>query len=136
MVVRHTDYAEVVQTPGGVPYDQCLHPLNGNHMVEVYYDEAFSRQDYNPLITGTRPSTGYLGFSQMEGLVDRLGTLYACVLGRGEGVGYTGGDGMVDALEVMSDVQRRYKVDPEHTTLHGVSLGAIGSWYISKLYPD
>lgn len=118
-------------------YDQCLHPLNGNHMVEVYYGQAFYQgEGYNPLVTGTVPQTGYLGFSEIEGLVDRLGTLYSCVLGRGEGVGYTGGDGMVDALEVEADVRARYRVDPDRVTLHGVSLGAIGSWYLSQLYPD
>ena len=118
-------------------YDECLHPLNGNHMVEVYYSQAFYQgEGYNPLVTGTVPQTGYLGFSEIEGLADRLGTLYSCVLGRGEGVGYTGGDGLVDALEVQADVLRRYRVDEDRVTVHGVSLGAIGSWYMSQLYPD
>ncbi len=119
------------------PFDLCMHPLNGNHMVEVYYAEAFNqREGYNPLVTGTLPQTGYLGFSQIEGLVDRLGTLYACVLGRGEGVGYTGGRGLVDVLEVQADVMARYDVDLDRVTAHGVSLGAIGTWYLTPLYPD
>jgi hypothetical protein len=105
-------------------------------MVEAYYAEAFNRSDYTPLTTGTTPSTGYLGFSQIEGQIDRLGGVYACVLGRGEGVGYTGGDGLVDVLEVQSDVLDNYRIDLDRTTVHGVSLGAIGSWYVSELYPD
>ena len=117
-------------------FDLCMHPLNGNHMVEIYYAEAFARDNYNPLVTGTLAQTGYLGFTQMEGLINRLGTLYACVLGRGEGVGYTGGNGLVDVLEVQRDVEAHYRVDQERVTVHGVSLGAIGTWYMSQLYPD
>lgn len=117
-------------------FDFCMHPLGTNHNVEVFYAEAFSRRDYNPAVTGVFPSTGYLGFSQITTLVDRLDAVYACVLGRGEGVGYTGGDGLVDALEVQADMARRYRLDDERRTVHGVSLGAIGTWYVSRLYPD
>jgi hypothetical protein len=118
------------------PFDQCLHPLGTNHLVEVFYAEAFARRDYDPVLTGVTPATGYLGFSQIEALVDRLDGVYACVLGRGEGVGYQGGDGLVDALEVRDDMLKHYRTDPERHTVHGVSLGAIGSWYVSRLYPD
>jgi hypothetical protein len=117
-------------------FDQCLHPLHGNHHVEIYYAEAQARAGYNPLVTQTTPSTGYLGFSVYERLYTRLNKIYACGLGRGEAVGYTGGDGMVDAFEVMADVKRRYPVDVDQQTLHGISLGAIGTWYIAQRYPD
>lgn len=118
------------------PFDFCLHPLGTNHNVEVFYAEAFARRDYNPVVTGVYPSTGYLGFTQITSLIDRQQLVYACVLGRGEGVGYQGGDGLVDALEVQDDMHARYRIDPERRTVHGVSLGAIGSWYVSRLYPD
>src|SRR3954471_17451574 len=118
------------------PYDQCLHPLGANHNVEVFYGDAIGRKDYNPLLTGTTPQTGYLPFSVITNLVNRLGAVYSCVLGRGEGVGYTGGDGLVDSLEVAQDVKSRYRTDPDRTFVHGVSLGAIGSWYEARMYPD
>jgi hypothetical protein len=118
------------------PYDQCLHPLGANHNVEVFYGDAIGRKDYNPLLTGTTPQTGYLPFTVITELVDRLGAVYSCVLGRGEGVGYTGGDGLVDSLEVADDMRAHYRTDPDRTFVHGVSLGAIGSWYESRLYPD
>jgi hypothetical protein len=118
------------------PFDFCMHPLGTNHNVEVFYAEAFSRRDYNPLVTGVYPSTGYLGFTQITSLIDRQQLVYACVLGRGEGEGYQGGDGLVDALEVQADMHARYRIDPERRTVHGVSLGAIGTWYVSRLYPD
>lgn len=118
------------------PFDLCLHPLGANHNVEVYYSEAFSRSDYNPLVTGAVPATGNLGYTQALALINRLQAVYACTLGRGEGVGYQGGDGLVDALEVEADMLARYRVNPERRTLHGVSLGAIGSWHMGTLYPD
>ncbi|HUP91572.1 MAG TPA: hypothetical protein VM074_04940 [Solimonas sp.] len=117
-------------------FDFCMHPLGTNHNVEVFYAEAFARRDYNPVVTGVTPSSGYLGFSQITSLVDRLDAVYACVLGRGEGEGYQGGIGLVDALEVQEDMARRYRVDDEHRTVHGVSLGALGTWYVARLYPD
>lgn len=118
------------------PFDFCMHPLGTNHNVEVFYAEAFARRDYNPVVTGVYPSTGYLGFTQITSLIDRQQLVYACVLGRGEGEGYQGGDGLVDVLEVQDDMLKRYRVDAERRTVHGVSLGAIGTWYVSRLYPD
>jgi hypothetical protein len=118
------------------PFDFCMHPLGTNHNVEVFYAEAFARRDYDPVVTGVYPSTGYLGFSQITSLIDRQQLIHACVLGRGEGVGYQGGDGLVDALEVEADIHARYRIDPERGTVHGVSLGAIGTWYVSRLYPE
>jgi hypothetical protein len=118
------------------PFDQCLHPLGGNHNVEVYYAAAFEKAGYNPLVTGATPNTGYLPFAPVEALIDRLDAVYACVLGRGEGLGYTGGDGLVDALEVADDMRAHYRTDPDRHFVHGVSLGAIGSWYMSRMYPD
>ena len=132
MVVPKAYYTK----PGAYPLDFCMHPLNGNHNVEVYYAEAFSRDLYTPLTTGTLPQTGYLGFTQIVAQIERLGGLYACVLGRGEGVGYTGGDGLVDVVEVQRDIEAHYAVDPNRRTIHGVSLGAIGTWYVSALSPD
>jgi hypothetical protein len=118
-----------------LPFDTCLHPLNGNHHTEIYYAEVEAQPNYVPGVTGTVEPAG-LGFSVFEERVDRQNQVYACVNGRGEGVGYTGGDGMVDALEVMADVQRRYRIDPDRRYLHGISLGAIGTWYMATLYPD
>lgn len=118
------------------PFDFCMHPLGTNHNVEVFYSEAFARRDYNPVTTGVFPATGYLPFTQITALVDRLDTVYACVLGRGEGLGYQGGDGLVDTLEVQAQMEKHYRLDPERQTVHGVSLGALGTWYHARLYPD
>ena len=118
------------------PYDQCLHPLGANHNVEVFYGDAITRDGYTPVTTGTTPQTGYLPFTVIASEIDRLGAVYSCSLGRGEGVGYTGGDGLADQLEVAADMQSHYRTDPNRTFAHGVSLGALGSWYVGRMYPD
>ena len=118
------------------PFDLCMHPLGANHNVEVYYAEALARPDYNPLVTGITPSSGYFGTAQITSLIDLLDGVYACTLGRGEGLGYQNTDGMVDMLEVQDDMLKRYRVDGERRTIHGVSLGALGTWYVARMYPD
>jgi hypothetical protein len=135
-------YAAVIPSdyyehPGKLwPYDECLHPLGANHNVEVFYGDAITRDGYTPATTGTTPQTGYLPFTVITSEIDRLGAVYSCSLGRGEGVGYTGGDGLADQLEVEADMKSHYKTDPNRTFAHGVSLGALGSWYVGRMYPD
>jgi hypothetical protein len=34
------------------------------------------------------------------------------------------------------DVEARYAIDPDRRTLHGISLGAIGTWHMAPLYPE
>ena len=137
VVIPETYYQQLEQDPATtLPFDLCLHPLNGNHHVEIYYAEVEAQRNYVAGVTGTTEHTGYLGFSAYEGQINRQNLIYACVVGRGEAVGFTGGNGMVDALEVMREVRKHYRTDIDQTTVHGISLGAIGSWYMSTLYPD
>ena len=134
VAVIPSDYYE--QPAKRFPYDQCFHPLGANHNVEVFYGDALARKDYNPLLTGVTPQTGYLPFSVITSLINQLGAVYSCSLGRGEGEGYAGGDGLVDALEVADDMRAHYRTDPDRQFAHGVSLGAIGSWHSARMYPD
>jgi hypothetical protein len=132
-VIPHDYFAEPHKA---FPYDQCFHPLGANHNVEVFYGDALATQDYTPVTTGTTQQTGDLPFHVITDQIDRLDAVYSCSLGRGEGVGYTGGDGLVDALEVADDMRAHYRTDPDRTFAHGVSLGALGSWYVGRMYPD
>jgi len=137
VVIPATYYSQLAADPAKrFPFDECLHPLNGNHHVEIYYAEAEAQRNYVPGVSNTTPQDSYLGFTQYENQINKQNLVYACGNGRGEAVGFTGGDGMVDALEVQSDVEAHYATDPNKTTLHGISLGAIGTWYMSTLYPD
>lgn len=119
-----------------LPLDVCLHPLNGNHHVEIYYMEVEQSPNYVAGVSGTHRANGYYGFDEFESRIDRQNVIYTCGNGRGEGVGFTGGSGMVDAQEVTDDVRARYAVDEDRTTLHGISLGAIGTWHMGTQSPD
>ncbi len=44
--------------------------------------------------------------------------------------------GEVDIFEAISDVSRRYKIDPKRIILRGFSLGGAGAWHIALQYPD
>ncbi|MBN2414846.1 prolyl oligopeptidase family serine peptidase [bacterium] len=44
--------------------------------------------------------------------------------------------GRLDALEVLADVQSRYRIDPDRVYLTGHSMGGHGTWQLGVLYPD
>ncbi len=44
--------------------------------------------------------------------------------------------GRVDALEVLTDAERRFGTDPRRTYLTGHSMGGHGTWQIGAHYPD
>lgn len=41
-----------------------------------------------------------------------------------------------DVMQVLSEMQRHYKVDPSRIYLMGHSMGAIGTWHLAAKYPD
>ncbi len=41
-----------------------------------------------------------------------------------------------DALNVIREVQRDYRIDPERIFLEGVSMGGTGSWNLGAKFPD
>jgi predicted esterase len=44
--------------------------------------------------------------------------------------------GEIDVLEAVSQVQRRYKIDPHRIVLIGFSMGGAGAWHIGAHYAD
>jgi predicted esterase len=99
-----------------------------------------------PGSTGARPLIVYLhGFTGLPdeafynpvGLVqeaDRRGYLVATPLGRGDY--FYRGEGDLDVLEVISDVERHYRVDPNRIYLMGHSMGGYGSNNVATHHPD
>jgi poly(3-hydroxybutyrate) depolymerase len=55
--------------------------------------------------------------------------------GRGELMGWDG-LGERDALRVLADVRRAYKVDPARISLTGLSMGGGGAWTIGLRHPE
>ena len=76
-------------------------------------------------------------FRNPVGLVDeadRRGYLLATPLGRGDY--FYEGPGDLDVLEVIRDVQRRYRVDPDRIYLMGHSMGGYGTNNVATRHPD
>jgi predicted esterase len=99
-----------------------------------------------PRSTGRRPLIVYLhGFTGLPeeafynpvGLVqeaDRRGYLMAMPLGRGDY--FYQGEGDLDVLEVIRDVERHYRVDRSRIYLMGHSMGGYGTNNVAMRHPD
>ncbi|MEY2512683.1 MAG: hypothetical protein QOJ89_41 [bacterium] len=99
-----------------------------------------------PQTTGPRPLIVYLhGFTGLPdeafynpvGLVgeaDRRGYLFATALGRGDY--FYRGEGDLDVLEVIRDVERHYRVDRSRIYLMGHSMGGYGTNNVAMHHPD
>lgn len=46
------------------------------------------------------------------------------------------GVGEVDIDEVLAEVARRYRIDPDRMYLSGHSMGGYGTWFLATRYPD
>ena len=44
--------------------------------------------------------------------------------------------GEIDVLDVVEDVKRRYKIDPDRIVLMGFSMGGAGVWHLGAHYTD
>ena len=67
-------------------------------------------------------------------MAEQKGYLLASALGRGDYF-YTG-EGDLDVLEVLADVQKHYRVDPERIYLMGHSMGGFGTHNVATKHPD
>ena len=92
-----------------------------------------------PLIVYLHGFTGLPdeAFYNPVGLVqeaDRRGYLLATPLGRGDY--FYRGEGDLDVLEVIRDVERHYRVDPSRIYLMGHSMGGYGTNNVAMHHPD
>lgn len=120
--------------------------------VSYFYDGAL--QDYSMHVpqsyNGSRATPlvvylhGYTGlpeepFRNPTGLVqaiDGRGWLLASALGRGDWFYRGGTPGEADVLEVIADVSRHYRVDPDRIYLMGHSMGGYGTNNVAMHHPD
>jgi poly(3-hydroxybutyrate) depolymerase len=63
-----------------------------------------------------------------------LGQIQLEVYSRGNNANHWAGE--VDTFEAISDVQKRYKIDPDRVILRGFSLGGAGAWHLALHHPD
>jgi pimeloyl-ACP methyl ester carboxylesterase len=66
---------------------------------------------------------------------DQLGRVVVAPLGRGP-IGYYSDISEADVLEVVDDVERTLRPDPESWFLSGYSMGGYGALRLAALYPD
>ncbi len=75
------------------------------------------------------------GNGAFEALAEKRGYIVACPKGREPTSMYVG-PAEQDVLDVMADVRRAYKVDPNRIYLTGHSMGAYGTWSIAIDHPE
>ena len=106
----------------------------------MHVSEAYAKSSAAfPLIVYLHGYTGLpeepfynpVGLVQMA---DEKGYLLASALGRGDY--YYRGEGDLDVLEVIADVQKHYRVDPDRIYLMGHSMGGYGSNNVGAHHPD
>ena len=82
---------------------------------------------------GSPDEAAYLPLGLMA-RADKEGYLLASARGRGDRF-YTGA-GDLDVLEVLEDVKRHYRVDPDRVYLMGHSMGGYGTNNVATHHPD
>jgi predicted esterase len=95
------------------PLIMLLHGMGGdeNTMFDIYGNGAF------------------------ETLAEKHGYIVACPKGR-EPTSMYRGSAEQDVLDVLADVRRVYKIDPNRIYLTGHSMGAYGTWSIAIDHPE
>jgi predicted esterase len=143
----------ISKAPGALPVPQISPPIPvPDFNVDYFYNGAL--QDYamhvpasydgrrpTPLVVYLHGITGLPEepFRNPTGLVpaiDQRGWLFASALGRGDHFYQGGTPGDADVMEVIADVRRRYRVDPDRIYLMGHSMGGYGTNNVAMHHPD
>lgn len=66
---------------------------------------------------------------------ERRGYIVACPKGRRPASMYVG-DAEQDVIDVIAEVRRAYKIDPDRIYMTGHSMGGFGTWSIAMNHPD
>jgi hypothetical protein len=88
---------------------------------------------HNQYRGGSAPTATYATYYEQLG--DALGAVVATPLGRGPD-GWYEAEGLVDTLEVWSDVLRRFNIDRERIYAGGYSMGGYGTYRLTTMMPD
>jgi pimeloyl-ACP methyl ester carboxylesterase len=131
-----------VTPPLPVPDFNVSYYFNGNLQdYAMHVPSSYDGRRATPLVVYLHGYTGLPEepFRNPTGLVtaiDRRGWLLASALGRGDWF-YRGGTlGEADILEVLADVSKHYRVDPDRIYLMGHSMGGYGTNNIAMHHPD
>jgi poly(3-hydroxybutyrate) depolymerase len=116
--------------------DQTLQPYR------LFIPESYDASKATPLLVALHGMGGdenSLFDSYANGLLkreaERVGFIVVCPKGRDSASMYRG-TAEQDVLDVMADVERKYRVDAARIYLMGHSMGAYGTWSIAMNHPN
>jgi pimeloyl-ACP methyl ester carboxylesterase len=111
--------------PGGWPLLVSLHGAYSNHRLNLRRVFGFSN----------RPGESDEEATRNEVPLPDVPMIVVSPFGRGEFMGYQG-LGERDVFQVIADVERAYRVDPDRVYLTGLSMGGEGTWHLGLRHPD
>ena len=109
----------------GWPLLVSLHGAYSNHRLNLRRVFGYSN----------RPGESDEEASRNEVAFPEVPMIVVSPFGRGEFMGFQG-LGERDVFQVIADVQRAYRVDPDRVYLTGLSMGGEGTWHIGLRHPD
>jgi len=129
---RHGDFRKAYRSQ----VDNTLQPYR------IYVPSGYDRSKAFPLIIALHGMGGdessifdQYGSGAFKVEAEKHGYIVACPKGREPASMYTG-TAEQDVLDVISEVERAYKVDLDRVYLTGHSMGGFGTWSIAIDHPD
>jgi poly(3-hydroxybutyrate) depolymerase len=119
------DLPRGVPPAAGWPLLVSLHGAYSNHRLNLRRVFGYSNR---PGESDEEASRNEVAFPQVPMIV-------VAPFGRGEFMGFQG-LGERDVFQVIADVERAYRVDPDRVYLTGLSMGGEGTWHIGLRHPD
>lgn len=109
----------------------------------AYIPENYDGTEARPLVVMLHGALGdertYLSGlydpAVIKGEADKRGYILATPNGRGRLSGYQG-PAKDDVIEVIREISRDYKIDPNRIYLTGHSMGGTGTWLVAASHPD
>ena len=106
----------------------------GSHDPQKAYPLIVYLHGYSPDLSKTNWwDPGMMRNTELMAMADQQGYLVAYAFARSntdfQGIGE------VDVIDVLAEMKRQFKVDPNRVYLTGLSMGGLGAWTIAAHYP-
>jgi hypothetical protein len=121
----------------GLPPDQARLPVSyesGQQRYQLYVPPTYEADRAWPLVLFLSPGDDPLGWRHWEGTCERKGLLFCAAYGAGNSC--PPGKRTRIALDVLDDVRRRYRIDPDQAYLAGFGGGGEMACTIAFALPE